>query len=203
MGRMQKFDYQAAIELSLIDHPEGLSLDELVERSGLKVDRSTLFRHLTTLIESGRAERIGKARASRYRALGSARSGPGMQARHAALQPAAEPVEQQIPNASSYPAPTDTPHTDPSGRPEPEHAVVLVHEAVVKKAVRAIVRDWKRYNRINLEIYLSLLVTPESQDEVAAEVEKALAGLRAEDLPAFGLTRDEFARYVALAASRK
>lgn len=75
MARQQKFDYEAALENDLIAHPGGLTLDQLLERSGFKVDRSTLFRHLSRLIEQGRAERIGKARASRYRPLAAAEIG--------------------------------------------------------------------------------------------------------------------------------
>ena len=67
MGRPKKFNYQAVIENKLAEHPDGFSLDELLAFSELKVDRSTLFRHLTRLIERGQAERIGNARASRYR----------------------------------------------------------------------------------------------------------------------------------------
>lgn len=73
MGQPATIDYRAVIERNLIGHPEGLALDELLQRSGLKVDRSTFFRHLTRLIKDGRAERIGRARASRYRLLGVAR----------------------------------------------------------------------------------------------------------------------------------
>ena len=167
MGRSKKFDYQAAIENSLIGQTDGLTLDELLERSGFKVDRSTLFRHLTQLIETGRAERTGDARASRYRLLSVAppRS-------HLALpelrraEPANVPVEA------------------------PEHG------AAVKKTVRTIVREWKRFDRINLEIYLSLFLKPEDANEVAAAVEKELAGLHQGNLAEFGLTRTEFDLFV-------
>ena len=69
MGRTPKFDYRIALETELQWHPDGISLDQLLERSGLAADRSTLFRHLSRLIREGRAERIGNARASRYRTL--------------------------------------------------------------------------------------------------------------------------------------
>lgn len=167
MGRSKKFDYQAAIENSLIGHPDGLTLDELLERSGLEVDRSTLFRHLTRLIETGRAERIGDARASRYRALGAA------------------PIRANL-------APPDT------QRAEAERVPVEVPQldAAVKKTVRTIVREWKRCSQVNLEIYLSLFVEPRYLNQVAAAVEKELAGLHEGNLDKFGLTPAEFSVFI-------
>lgn len=173
MGRSNKFDYQAAIETVLIAHPEGLSLDELVEHSGLQVDRSTLFRHLTHLLESGRAERVGKARASRYRPLAPARTTPD-------------------PESSETQRAHETVRTEPESVPSQASA----HDAVVKKAVRTIVHDWKRFDRVNLQIYLSLLVRPERVNELGAAVEKELAGLREDNLDQFGLTQDDFSRYI-------
>jgi hypothetical protein len=204
MGRTNKFDYQAAIETCLIAHPEGLSLDELVEHSGLQVDRSTLFRHLTHLIEGGRVERIGKARASRYRPLNSARSAPDPESPRippSAVQRAPELSESHLPKAPSSQPPSEAhPASEISGA-EPERVPGRgpQHEAVVKKAVRTIVRDWKRCNRVNLEIYLSLLVKPEQVDEIGAEVEKELAGLRADNLDRFGLTQADFSLFDPMA----
>ncbi len=167
MGRSKKFDYQAAIENCLIGQPDGLTLDELLERSGLEVDRSTLFRHLTRLIETGRAERIGDARASRYRHLGVA------------------PIRALL-------APPD------ARRAEPDSIAFEVpqHDAAVKKTVRTIVREWKRFNQLNLEIYLSLFVEPRHLNEVAAAVEKELAGLNEGNLDKFGLTPAEFSVFI-------
>jgi hypothetical protein len=206
MGRSNKFDYQAAIETCLIAHPEGLSLDQLVEHSGLQVDRSTLFRHLTHLIESGRVERIGKARASRYRPLNPARSVPDPEPSHIpppAVQRAPKFLESHLPEAPSFQPPSEVHQASEINRAGPEDVSSRTpqHEAVVKKAVRTIVRDWKRCNRVNLEIYLSLLVKPEQVDEIGAEVEKELAGLRADDLDRFGLTLADFDRFVPPDAS--
>jgi len=167
MGRSAKADYQAVIESTLAAHPDGLPLDELLERAGLKVDRSTLFRQLTRLIETGRAERIGDARASRYRLLGAA------------------PVR----------APLAPPYTE---RAEPESVPVVApeHDAVVKKAVCRIVREWKRCDPVNLQIYLSLLVEPKHLNKVAATVEEELVGLHEGNLARFGLSQAEFSAFI-------
>lgn len=204
MGRAKKFDYQAAIESSLIAHPDGLSLDELLEHSGFEVDRSTLFRHLARLIETGRAERIGKARASRYRA-------PSLARIVAEPEPPKRPAAEQVPEFLQRPVPKETPFLPPdelpqlhqTGRTKPARVPVGAPEyaAVVKKAVRTIVRDWKRFSRVNLQIYLSLLVKPGDLNEVAAAVEKELAGLHAGNLGGFGLSPAEFAGFTPPAAS--
>jgi hypothetical protein len=204
MGRSNKFDYQAAIKMSLIAYPDGLSLDELVEHSGLKVDRSTLFRHLTHLIEQGRAERVGKARASRYRPLDLARPAPDPEPPNTqgpAAQPVPESVERPLPDETPFSPSSEvgelhqSGHTEQGGVPSraPEQ------DAVVKKAVRTIVREWKRCNRVNLQIYLSFLVKPEHLDELAAAVEKELASLHEDNLDRFGLTPAEFAGFTPLA----
>lgn len=167
MGRSVKFDYHAAIENSLIAHRDGLALDELLRSSGLDVDRSTLFRHLARLIETGRVERIGNARASRYR----------------------------IPSNAPVPAPLALPgtaHAEPAEVP----AAAPDHDAVVKKAVRTIVREWKRFDRVNLQIYLSLMVKPEHLDEVAAAVESELDGLHEGNLDRFGLAPADLAGFI-------
>jgi len=74
------------------------------------------------------------------------------------------------------------------------------YSAAVKKAVRTIVRDWKRCNRVNLEIYLSLLVGKEHLQTVAATVERELAGLHQGNLADFALTPAEFACFTPPAA---
>ncbi len=167
MGRSVKLDYQAVIKNKLSGYPDGLALDQLLARSGLQVDRSTLFRHLTRLIEKGRAERIGDARASRYRLLGEV------------------PIRAHL----------ALPYTQ---RAEPESVPVEAPEcgAVVKKAVRTIVREWKRCNQVNLEIYLSLFVEPQHLNQVAAAVENELAGLHEGNLDKFGLTPAEFSVFI-------
>jgi hypothetical protein len=167
MGRSAKADYQAVLESTLATHPDGLPLDELLERSGLKVDRSTLFRHLTRLIETGRAERIGDARASRYRLLGAA------------------PVRAPL-------APPDTQRAEPKSVP----VEAMEYDAVVKKAVRRIVREWKQCNPVNLQIYLSLLVEPKHLNKVTAAVEEELAGLHEGNLARFGLSQAEFSAFI-------
>lgn len=197
MSRTNKFDYQTAIEKTLFAHPNGLSLDELVEHSGLEVDRSTLFRHLAQLIEAGRAERVGKARASRYRPLDQGRVAPDpdpADARHPATRHEPEVLQGPQPNE----APGADPEPHPADRTEPKNVRdrTLEHAATVKKAVRTVVREWKRCNRINLQIYLSLLVRPEQVDELVAAVEEALAGLDEDNLDRFGLTQAEFRRFV-------
>ncbi|MEK7438100.1 MAG: helix-turn-helix domain-containing protein [Pseudomonadota bacterium] len=206
MSRSNKFDYQMALENSLIAHPEGLSLDELVAHTGLKVDRSTLFRHMSQLIEQGRVERVGKARASRYRSLNPAQAvpdphPPGTQ--HPAIARAPESAERRRPEVvpaqplprtgSLEPTPVSSPTTEPIGN----------YDAVVKKAVRTIVREWKRCNRVNLQIYLSLLVKPDVLDELAEVVEKELAGLREDDLDRFGLTPMEYSRFIPSEPARR
>jgi len=200
MSRSNKFDYQAALENSLIAHPEGLSLDELVAHTGLKVDRSTLFRHMTHLLEQGRVERVGKARASRYRWLKPAQAvpdpDPGAQA--PAIAPAPERAERRRPNVApvaAQPLP-QTGSVEPTPVSSPTTVPVGNYDAVVKKAVRTIVREWKRCNRVNLHIYLSLLVKPDVLDELAVVVEKELAGLREDDLDRFGLTPLEYSRFI-------
>jgi len=204
MGRTNKFDYQAAIEMTLLAHPEGLSLDELVAHSGLKVDRSTLFRHLAALIEAGRAERVGQARASRYRLLDPGRAAPApdqADARH----PAAGHEPEDLPGPQSNEAHGAEPEANPAGRAEPTNAPgrTRAQEAAVQKAVRTVVREWKRCNRINLQIYLSLLVKPEQVDELVAAVEEELAGLDEDKLDRFGLTQAEFRRFVAPAGRKE
>ncbi|MBE0624425.1 MAG: hypothetical protein IH606_06405 [Burkholderiales bacterium] len=197
MGRSNKFDYRAAIQMTLLAHPDGLSLDELVEHSGLKVDRSTLFRHLTRLIATGRAQRVGKARASRYRPLD-----PGRAAADPDPADPRHPATGQEPEALQYPLPDEAPGADAEPYPVDGAEAKNVpdwtpaHEAAVKKAVRTVVREWKRCNRLNLQIYLSLLVKPEQVNELVAVVEKELAGLHQDNLDSFGLTPAEFARYV-------
>ena len=167
MGRSVKFDYRAAIEDSLTAHPDGLPLDDLLSRSGFNVDRTTLFRHLTRLIEAGRVERIGNARASRYR------------------------LHEIAPVRTELTAP-DTQRAEPDRVPiaAPDYG------AAVKKAVRTIVREWKRCNRVNLEIYLSLLVPSEHLNDVAAAVERELIGLHEGNLDEFGLSPADFSNFV-------
>jgi hypothetical protein len=171
MGRSVKFDYRAAIEDSLTAHPEGLPLDDLLSRSGFSVDRTTLFRHLARLIEAGRVERIGNARASRYR--------------RREIAPAHPPL-----------ALPDTRDAEPESVP----AAAPDYSAAVTKAVRTIVRDWKRFDRINLQIYLSLLVKPEHLSEVAEMAEKELAGLHEGNLDAFGISLAAFRGFKAPAS---
>ncbi len=199
MSRSNKFDYEAALENSLIAHPEGLSLDELVAHTGLKVDRSTLFRHMTHLIEQGRVERVGKARASRYRSLNPAQAvpephPPGTQ--HPAIAQAPEPAESPRPDVVPAQPLPQTGSAEPTPASSPATEPIKNYDAVVKKAVRTIVREWKRCNRINLQIYLSLLVKPDVLNELAEVVEKELAGLREDDLDRFGLTPMEYSRFI-------
>ena len=197
MGRSKKFDYQTVIENSLIAHPEGLTLDQLLERSGFTVDRSTLFRHLARLIERGSAERVGNARASRYRPLDPARIAADPEPpdrQRPAVRQVPEFLERRPANETPFPLPSEVPQLPKTGRAEPARVPVMAPEsgAVVKKAVRKIVREWKRFSRINLEIYLSLLVEPEHLNALAEAVEKELAGLHEGNLADFGLSTDEF-----------
>ena len=200
MGRSKKFDYEAAIEDCLSAHPDGLALDELLQRSGLEVDRSTLFRHLTKLIEQGRAERIGKARASRYRPPSLVRSAADpvpVAGRQPGVAPAPAILEHPLPAATPVPPPSEVRQLPQAAQAEPDRvpALAVEHDEVVKKAVRKIVREWKRFDRVNLQIYLSLLVKPGLQDGVAVAVEKELAGLHQGKLAAFELTPAEFADF--------
>lgn len=207
MGRSKKFDYQATIESSLLAHPDGLTLDELLERSGLEVDRSTLFRHLAQLIQQGRAERFGKARASRYRPLNAVQADP-----HPEPQQAQQPAVQPVPEVVERPAPIAVPQLTPSSAVPAQHAPRPVPDKVpaaapeygiaVKKAVRTVVRDWKRLDDVNLRIYLSLLVKREHVEDVAAAVEIELARLHEGNLHEYGLTPAEFSRYVAPASTK-
>lgn len=171
MGRSVKFDYGAAIEDSLTAHPEGLPLDDLLSRSGFSVDRTTLFRHLARLIEAGRVERIGNARASRYRRREIAPAQP----------PLAMPETRDAEPANIAAAAPD-------------------YRPAVIKAVRTIVREWKRFDRINLQIYLSLMVKPEHLSEVAVIVEKELAGLHEGNLDEFGISLAAFHGFKAPAS---
>ena len=196
MGRSKKFDYQTLIESSLIAHPDGLTLDQLLEHSGFNVDRSTLFRHLARLIERGSAERIGKARASRYRLLDPARIAPDPEPpdrQPPAVQQGPEFLQRGPANETPFPPPSEVPQLPQTGRAEPDRVpVAALDGAVVKKVVRTIVREWKRFSRVNLEIYLSLLVEPEHLNVVAEAVEKELAGLHEGNLAGFGLSPAEF-----------
>ena len=196
MGRPKKFDYQAVIENRLAENPKGFALDELLQYSELKVDRSTLFRHLTRLIERGRAERVGNARASRYRLSGVApiAADPGLpDASHPALQTLPQRLEQGRTNEAPR-----TADNDPQLRVEPDSIPVeaLKHGAVVKKAVRRIVQEWKRCSQANLEIYLSLLVAPEQLDEVAAIVRSELTGLHEANLHRYELSPTDFSGFI-------
>lgn len=195
MGRSKKFDYQAAIQSSLIAHPDGLTLDELLERSGFQVDRSTLFRHLARLIQAGGVERVGKARASRYRPLPITAVRDASHP-HYTPRPALAPER----SAENYPPvrvePDSVPQPDRLAPPDNVADFTSAHRAVIKKAVCTVVREWKRCNRINLQIYLSLMAEPEHLDALTAAVEARLAGLHAGDLAEFGLTEDEFRRFI-------
>lgn len=201
MGRSEKFEYKTAIENSLIANPDGLTLDQLLKCSGLEVDRSTLFRHLAKLIEQGRAERIGKARASRYRSPSlvqiAAEPAPPKD-QHPEVQPAPEFMEHPLPQETLFQPPqgeTQPAHHPVRAEPDRVSAGPLGYGEVVKKAVRKIVREWKRVNRVNLQIYLSLLVKPGQLNEVAEAVENALAGLNEGNLADFDLTPVEFAGF--------
>ena len=204
MGRSKKFDYQTVVENELIAEPNGLSLDELLERCGLKVDRSTLFRHLARLIEKGRVERVGKARASRYRPLDIARMNTYPVPAHAQ-----RPAAQHVPEIAEHQPPNETPLSTPSEahqvlqsvRAEPEDIPVASPDygTALEKAVRTVVRDWKRCNEVNLRIYLSLLVKPEHVEELAAAVKIELAGLHEGNLDRYGLSAVDFSRFFASA----
>ena len=202
MARTNKFDYAALAESELISAPEGLSLDELLARCGLKVDRSTLFRHLTKLIDLGRVERVGNARASRYRPITVGQTlAPAEPPKAAPL--AAPNVVQLTQRLPAHETPRLTPgesrQPQPFGRTETANPPVLVpdHGMAVNKSVRTIVRDWKRRNETNLRIYLSLMVKPEYVEELVAAVKAELAGLHEGNLDAYGLTPAEFSRYLA------
>ena len=71
----------------------------------------------------------------------------------------------------------------------------------MKKAVRTVVRDWKRCDELNLRIYLSLLVKPEQVEELAAVVKIALSGLHEDNLDGYGLSPADFSRYIAAPSS--
>jgi hypothetical protein len=246
MSRTSKFDYQAAIESNLTPWPDGLTLDELLAHSALDVDRSTLFRHLSRLIERGRAERIGKARATRYRLLGAAPIKPEPVLPDAAPtapptvpEPREDHPRNAAPTAASPPGPSGTepdsipaaPRADsfsapddplPLARPDSTSARPRApfaftasaspsparsdsaaledsrHGPLVIKAVRRIVRERKRFDPVNLDIYLSLLVPREELDEFAAVVRKELAGLHEDNLHRFGISPAEFSGYTPL-----
>jgi hypothetical protein len=206
MGRSKKFDYQTLVEDELIAQPAGLSLDELLRRCALTVDRSTLFRHLSSLVEMGRVERVGKARASRYRPLNIERMHTPPEAERTP-QSAAQPA----PQSAAHPPPHEAPlsasgaarQAQQPGRAEAVSVPVAAPDygAAVKKAVRTVVRDWKQCNEVNLRIYLSLLVPPEQVEALAAAVKIELAGLRAGNLDVYGLSPADFSRFIASANS--
>lgn len=202
MARPKKFDYVSVVENELIAEPNGLSLDELLARCRLNVDRSTLFRHLARLIETGRVERVGKARASRYRPLNIARMNPYSeppQTQPPAAQDVPEIAENQPANETPLSMSSEALQVQQSGRAESEGIPVATPDygIAVKKAVRTVVRDWKRCNEVNLRIYLSLLVKPEHVEEVAAVVKIELAGLHEGNLDGYGLTAVDFSRFIA------
>lgn len=241
MSRTSKFDYQAAIESNLILWPDGLTLDELLERSALEVDRSTLFRHLSRMIQRGRAERTGKARASRYRLLDAPSAKPETRLQDTALPAPQRPKSDQqsaapaaagehepqraepdpipaAPHANSPTAPEGAPppalpETVPATPPAPppftaapppsaQSARLALetsrHGPLVLKAVRRVVRERRRFNPVNLDIYLSLLVPREELDEFSAVVRRELAGLSADNLHRFDLSPAEFSGYTPL-----
>lgn len=205
MGRSKKFDYQAILENQLIAEPGGLSLDALLERCGLKVDRSTLFRHLARLIEKGRVERVGKARASRYRPLNIARMNTYPEPPHTqrpATQHIPEIAERQPPSEAPLLTPSEAHQVHQPGRAEPDDIPVATPDygTAVKKAVRTVVRDWKRCDEVNLRIYLSLLVKPEHVEDVAAAVKIELADLHEGNLDGYGLSPADFSRFIAAAS---
>ncbi len=207
MGRSAKIDYQAVLEKNLIGHPDGLPLDELLERSGLKVDRSTLFRHLARLIEKGRVERVGKARASRYRPLNIARMDTypeSTNTQRPAAQPIPEIAERQPRNERPLSTSGEAHQIHQSGRAEPDNMPVATPDygTAVRKAVRTVIRDWKRCDEVNLRIYLSLLVKPEHVEEVAAAVKIELAALHEGNLDGYGLSPADLSRFIAAASSK-
>ena len=253
MGRARKFDYQAAIQHNLVAASDALTLDELLERSGLEVDRSTLFRHLTALIQQGRVERLGKARASRYRPLGVVgksenqvqpemppptaqsappvldrsfpnptslqapntpqESGAAAQLERPAVVPGAVEVDDQAGAEDAADAPVSVDSVFPKsdfeeselGLPEcgdlepaeTRSAAVPAPDfsLAIRKGVRIVVREWKRCDRRNLQIYLSLLVEPEYVDALTVTVEQELAGLHEGNLEKFGLTPAELSEF--------
>jgi hypothetical protein len=202
MARSRKFDYQNLVEKELGAAPDGISLDELLQRCALEVDRSTLFRHLARLIEIGRVERIGKARASRYRLRDPAQTHtPAVAPPDQFLAPApSTQTAQQAPLPEPlHLAASAAPHLPQSGRTEPYQTPPAAPDygTAVRKAVRTVVRDWKRRNDVNLRIYLSLLVKREQIEAAAVAVEVALAGLHEGNLNEYGLTPAEFDRFIA------
>lgn len=58
------------IQATLTEHPDGFSTSELMALAGLRAERTTVYRHLMTLVRNGQVERIGAGRATRYRAFG-------------------------------------------------------------------------------------------------------------------------------------
>ena len=70
MAKGARIDYQGVIETALSGLDDGLSLDEILIATKLSVDRSTLFRQVTRLMDACRIERVGSARSSRYRLQG-------------------------------------------------------------------------------------------------------------------------------------
>ena len=201
MARSRKFDYQNLVEKELGVAPDGISLDELLQRCALEVDRSTLFRHLARLIEIGRVERIGKARASRYRLLKAAQAHTAPEVPPAqvfAPAPSTQMTQQAPLHEPLHLAASAAPHQPQSGRTEPYQTPPAApdYSTAVRKAVRTLVRDWKRRNDVNLRIYLSLLVKREQVEGAAAAVEVALAGLHQGNLNEYGLTPAEFDRFI-------
>ncbi|TSA10356.1 MAG: hypothetical protein D4R74_14890 [Betaproteobacteria bacterium] len=73
--------------------------------------------------------------------------------------------------------------------PTPDYGVAI------RKAVRVVVREWKRCDRRNLQIYLSLLAEPEHVDALSVTVEQELAGLHEGNLEKFELTPAEFGEF--------
>ena len=197
MGRSKKFDYESVIESKLLEHPDGLTLDELLARSGLEIDRSTLFRHLARLIERGRAQRVGKARASRYLLRGH----PGSEAAPAlpdAQGSAVQPVPAPAPTERTPPLESAFSGWNRAPLPESDRIPAELPEqgALVKKAVRRIVREWKQCSEVNLQIYLSLLVPRDQLDGFSSVVRRELAGLHEGNLDRFELTPSEFSGFV-------
>ena len=123
--------------------------------------------------------------------------------RHPAVQPVPVYRERHLTDKSPVPPPSAAPPLHQPARAEPDRvpAAAVEYGETVNKAVRKIVREWKRFSRVNLQIYLSLMVKPEHLNRVAAAVEKELAGLHQGNLAAFGLSPAEFAAYTPPAGS--
>ncbi len=119
MARRAQIDYQAVLENALANYPSGIALDELMREAKLSVDRSTVSRHLAQLIALRRVERVGNARAARYRLLGVGRIRAYLAVPYARRAPARyrrEFLDRYLPGKTGFLSPAELEQLYAAGR---------------------------------------------------------------------------------------